>query len=176
MFLASIDPVWRQKTIICFTWLKGQYYDPLIHWRWQNAPLCLSLLFRHQHNKCFLTIFICFWLLHWSIEDDYGGGEDAGLYKSVSDCRLWIFASSKYSLKYWGGVSMSSIVKPTTLDLRICTRYCSWFVIRPNTKQSDIDYYGFLTTRLTKTENVCFRGILQIFVPVSSLPDEYQED
>lgn len=36
---SPIDLLWR-TSIICFTWLKGQHHDPLIHLKWQknNAP------------------------------------------------------------------------------------------------------------------------------------------
>lgn len=98
-----------------------------------------------------------FWLTSAAPEneaflDDYGGEEDAGLYNSASDCRLWT-SSTPETLKYWAGFSMSCIVKLTTLDLCICTHCFSWYVIQTNRKQSD-------NNCLLK----CWRDILKTFV------------
>lgn len=126
MFFASIDPVWRQKNHNLFHVVKRPVLWSLDPLEMTKCPLCLSLLFLHQHNKRFLPIFICF------LADqrccccneaflDYGREEDAGLYDSVSDCRLWICANS--TLETLWNIELDSawscIIKLTTLDLHL---------------------------------------------------------
>lgn len=104
---------------------------------------------------------------------DYVEEEDAGLYKSLSNCRLWIFASSTRAWNIEGGIQHELHSK--TNHTWAVYLHPSLHLIRTNTKQWLCnDYYTFLDILINKDQSVCLREILQTFDAASSLLDEYQ--